>query len=83
MFSRMPDTMVLSATMYDVLRGRKLNMEGNIPEIKETVRSRCYYGMFPFEFSIYSMRYVRHCLWQTFCTFDDARITKVAEASRK
>jgi hypothetical protein len=54
-------------------------MAGEIPEIKVAVRSRSYSGMFPFEFSIIFIRFVRHCRWQTICTFDDVRITKVAD----
>jgi hypothetical protein len=76
MFSRTPDTMALSATMCDVIQGRKFNTAGNILEIKVAVHSRYHYSMFPFEFSIRSTRYVRHCSSQTFCTFDDVRITR-------
>jgi hypothetical protein len=74
----MPDTTVLSATMSEVVRGRKFNMVDKISEITAAVRSRSYYGMFPLKFSIHFMRYVRHCRWQIFCIFDDVRITKMA-----
>jgi hypothetical protein len=53
-------------------------MADDILEMMVAVSSRCCYGMLPFEFSIPSVGFVRHCRWQTFCTFDNVRITKMA-----
>jgi hypothetical protein len=64
--------MVLLATMCNVSWSRKFNMADNTRRIMVAVRSLCYYGMLPFEFSIRFMRYVRHCHWQAFWACDSA-----------
>jgi hypothetical protein len=44
MFLRTFDTLVLSATMRDVIQDQKFNMVDNIPEIKVAGRTRCCNG---------------------------------------